>query len=1686
MRRKIFHYLRLFICSLLMILFIGNFHGYTVAQTQPLQKPREVTAIAFSPDGNTVATGVSDSQIALLDTKTGNLMKNLPGHLGAPVSGAVFSPDGKILRTVGKDTVVRFWNLATGEESEILEGPEHPPRTLAMSPDGKTLFTSGEDPKIFQWNVNTNQLTKVLEGHRNFVNTLAVSPDGKTLVSGDAGGAVIFWNLITGQKLQTLASHAGAVTGLAFSPDGTNLASASQDRTVRLWNVANAKEIQVFRDATKPLKTVAFSRNGQSLVAGGDENTIFVWNAKSGGLRLRLSTVDAVTGVSISPDGTSFASGSRNGDVDWWNLNSGVRERTVKLNNLLPIRPKQVPTPSNRNKVLKTSQKPLKSTTEGRIQTSKATLMAAIPSPPGGPILVVTSAANPFSNYYAEILRTEGLNLFNVTDISSVSSSTLANYDVVILSEMPLTSAQATMFTNWVTSGGNLIAMRPDKQLAGLLGLTDAASTLANAYLLVNNSTSAGKGIVNQTIQFHGTADRYTLNGAESIATFYSNATTSTSNPAVTLRSVGSNGGQAAAFTYDLARSIVYTRQGNPAWAEQERDGFSPIRSDDLFFGNKSGDPQPDWVDLNKVAIPQADEQQRLLANLILQMNLPKKPLPRFWYFPHGKKAVVLMSGDDHANGGTASRFDKFKLLSPAGCSVDDWQCIRGTSYIYPNSPLTNPQANQYVNIDGGFEVALHINTNCADYTASSLNATYTQQLSSFTSKYTNIESPKTQRHHCLVWSDWFSTPQIELNNGIRLDTTYYYWPPTWITDRPGFFTGSGMPMRFVNQDGAMIDVFGAPTQLTDESGQSYPYNIDTLLDRAIGTEGYYGVFNVNAHTDFANSSVSDAVVDSALARGIPIVSAKQVLTWLDGRNSSSFSSLAWNNNNLSFTITKGSNSNGLQAMLPTSSGNLTLSNITLNGGTPVSYTTAVVKGVEYAFFPGNSGNYVATYTSDNIAPTVSSTTPSSNATNVSTTTNITAAFSESIDSTTIDGTNFELRNSSNTLIPATVTYNATNRTATLTPSNALATATTYTATIKGGSTGVKDLTGNALATSYSWSFATSANQTPQSIWNNSATPTNPSFSDSNAVELGVKFRSNVDGYITGVRFYKGAGNTGTHTGTLWSSTGQQLATATFTNETTSGWQTVNFTNPVLISANTVYVASYYAPAGNYAVDLGYFANSGISNGPLYLLRDGESGSNGIYKYGGGFPDSSFQSANYWVDILFIPSIATDTTPPTVSSTTPSNNATGVSNSTTITATFSEDIDSSTINTTNFELRNSSNTLVPVTVTYSATNRTATLVPSSNLAISTTYTARIKGGASGIKDLAGNALTVDYTWSFTTLGDTTSPTVSSTTPSNNATGVSTSPSITAIFSEAIDSTTINTTNFELRNSTNTLVPATVTYNSSNLTATLTPSAALANSTAYTVRIKGGTTGVKDLAGNVLAADYTWSFTTVGDTTPPTVSSTTPSNNATGVSTSPSITAIFSEAINSTTINTTNFELRNSANTLIPATVTYNATNRTATLVPSTALVNSTTYTVRIKGGTTGVKDIAGNTLAADYTWSFTTVADTTAPTVTSSTPSNNAFGVSIFTSITVTFSEPINSTTINSTNFELRNSLNIPVLATVTYNQTNRTATLKPILPLLSLSTYTATVKGGTTGVKDLAGNALASNYTWKFTTGLL
>ncbi len=879
------------------------------------------------------------------------------------------------------------------------------------------------------------------------------------------------------------------------------------------------------------------------------------------------------------------------------------------------------------------------------------------PPAPTSPILLVTTLTNKFSSYYTEILHSEGYT-FDTADITDVSSALLASYDVALLGEMSLGASQAATFSDWVNGGGNLIAMRPDADLAPLAGLSPVGGTLSNKYLKINTAPGTpGAGLVSSSIQFHGIADRYTLDDATNVAGLLSNALASTDNPAVSLRSVGSNGGQVAAFTYDLARSVVLTRQGNPAWAGQNReteDAF--LRADDMFFGAANGDSQPDWVDMDKIAIPQADEQQRLLGNLITQMSQDKKPMPHFWYLPKGKKAAVVMTADDHASDGGAqvtSRLNRYLQLSPSGCNVALWECVRASSYFFMSSPMSQSQAQSYTN--QGFDLGFHLlvngsslvngvpsSTACGSYNATSIQTYITQQAAAFGARYPSLPAPTSNRTHCITWSDWDSGAKAEADNGIRFDTNYYFWPGTWVQDRPGLMNGSGFPMRFAGTDGSLIDNYQAMTQMQDEGPgpQSYPFTIDTLLDRAIGAEGYYGVFTANMHTDTGPSlGKAEGIIASAQSRGIPVVSSRQMLQWLDGRNDSKMTGLNWDGASLTFNASVASGAQSLlQGMLPVSSSNGPLQSIS-RGNTPVTYTTQTIKGIEYAFFPVSSGAYTANYGEDTTAPTITSVTPANGATGIAATTQIRASFSEQVDPSSVSAATFDLRDSNDQVVAANVSYDVNTSSAVLTPTQPLVLGGAYTATVSGSSHSafIADPTGNALVNDSMWSFTVVPQSPPLTLWPSSTVPLLTTSADVNAVELGIRFKSDVSGYIKGIRFYKGAGNSGTHSGSLWTNGGSRLAQATFTNETSNGWQQVTFASPVAITAGTSYVASYFAPNGHYAYTTTYFTLGGQNSGTLHAPASTASQPNGMYAYSAtsAFPSSTWLGTNYWVDVVF-------------------------------------------------------------------------------------------------------------------------------------------------------------------------------------------------------------------------------------------------------------------------------------------------------------------------------------------------------------------------------------------------------------------------------------------------------------------
>lgn len=256
------------------------------------------------------------------------------------------------------------------------------------------------------------------------------------------------------------------------------------------------------------------------------------------------------------------------------------------------------------------------------------------------------------------------------------------------------------------------------------------------------------------------------------------------------------------------------------------------------------------------------------------------------------------------------------------------------------------------------------------------------------------------------------------------------------------------------------------------------------------------------------------------------------------------------------------------------------------------------------------------------------------------------------------------------------------------------------------------------------------------SIFPSTAIPSILSDSDTAAVELGLKFKSSVPGSVTGVRFYKGSQNTGTHTGSLWTSGGTRLAQVTFTNETNSGWQQMTFASPVSITANTVYVVSYNAPNGRYSANNGYFSQNGVDNGPLHALKEGESGSNGIYRYGSNvFPNASWQSSNYWVDVVFIPQSVTAPSPAISSLSCPSTVISGGSGNCTVALTAAALTGGAVISISD----NNAVLTVPSSVTVASGNTTATFMITAG-SVSASQAATVTATYSGVSKTAALTL----------------------------------------------------------------------------------------------------------------------------------------------------------------------------------------------------------------------------------------------------------------------------------------------------------------------------------------------------------
>jgi hypothetical protein len=501
------------------------------------------------------------------------------------------------------------------------------------------------------------------------------------------------------------------------------------------------------------------------------------------------------------------------------------------------------------------------------------------------------------------------------------------------------------------------------------------------------------------------------------------------------------------------------------------------------------------------------------------------------------------------------------------------------------------------------------------------------------------------------------------------------------------------------------------------------PATSTTVSGLTNGATYTFAVTATNANGTGPASSQSNAVTPST------VPAAPTAVTATAGNGSANVGWTAPSNNGGSnitqYTVTPFIGSTAQATTLVTGSPPATSTTVTgLTNGTAYTFTVtaANVNG------PGAASSQSSAVT-PSAAPTVSSVTPAAGASGVPVSVAPTATFSQAVVTNTVS---FTVQDSSGNSVAGSTTFDPTNTVATFTPTSSLAVSTTYTATVSGA----QNANGTAMSSPFSWSFTTAGLQCPCSVWQN-GTPTGAvDDTDTGQVNLGLQFQASANGYISGVRFYKEADNTGTHVGSLWSSSGTQLATGTFANETASGWQELDFSTPVAITAGTTYVASYFTSVGHYAVTNNGLAGA-VTNPPLTALANG-----GVYAYASGnaFPSNTFNASNYWVDPVYTQSA---NVPPTVTTVTPAAGTGGVATSVAPTATFSQAVVTGTVS---FTLQAAGGSNVNGSLSWSSGNTVATFTPSTALANSTTYTATV----SGAQGTNGLSMSGSFTWSFTT------------------------------------------------------------------------------------------------------------------------------------------------------------------------------------------------------------------------------------------------------------------------------------------------------------------------------------------------
>ncbi len=283
----------------------------------------KVWSVAFHPGGNLLASGSDDQTVKLWDSRTGECLRTFTGHTGC-VRSLDFAPGGEFLFSGSADRTIRQWDVNTGQWVQVFQGHTDSVWSIALSSDGRLLASGGDDLTIRLWSTATGLCLKTLEGHTDWIRALAFNREGNILASGSVDQTIRLWEINTGNCIRTLKGHTNLVNALTFISGQQLLASASQDKTIRLWNWETGKCCKTFLGHTNTISSLATNPQETLLASGSSDQTARLWSLSRGAcIRTFQGRANWISSVAFSPDGTQVVSGSEDRAVRVWAVSTG-------------------------------------------------------------------------------------------------------------------------------------------------------------------------------------------------------------------------------------------------------------------------------------------------------------------------------------------------------------------------------------------------------------------------------------------------------------------------------------------------------------------------------------------------------------------------------------------------------------------------------------------------------------------------------------------------------------------------------------------------------------------------------------------------------------------------------------------------------------------------------------------------------------------------------------------------------------------------------------------------------------------------------------------------------------------------------------------------------------------------------------------------------------------------------------------------------------------------------------------------------------------------------------------------------------------------------------------------------------------------------------------------------------------